>query len=495
MRSTVFQFLLLSGFLLLFQNTSSQIANFEPSFKESKKLPFKIKKNQNFTFGYLTVLEDRSKPNGKTIKLPVYIFKSRSKTPQKDPIIYTVGGPGSSTMYSAPYMEYYKYLDDRDFILFEQRGTKFAKPHLDCPEWGDATYFSNQPEYSNVQKDSAIQDAAKKCRERLLKEGNNINTYKTTTIAEDIEDLRKALGIETYNLLTISYSTKIAQVLMRDYPKNIRSVVMDSPLPLEVNYAEESIQNLLNSYHKLFEDCKKDRGCNEAYPNLEERFFNSLLEKTKEPLQIKILSTNGKKESIFRLRGKDLIGFFGQFSTSDIPNVPGIIDQFIKEDYNLLKESLRSSMESKSDGEGMGMRLSVWCAEETSFVSDTVIKAESNKYPSIKGTDPYLFDLEICEIWNVNSETDTENKPVISTIPVLLISGEYDNATPEKWAKQMLPNLKNGFHLTFKGWLHTPTTNWGNPCAMEAANQFFNNPSKKPNPACFKKIGTPKFVY
>ena len=59
---------------------------------------------------------------------------------------------------------------------------------------------------------------------------------------------------------------------------------------------------------------------------------------------------------------------------------------------------------------------------------------------------------------------------------MLLVSGEYDNETPPKWAEQMTENLPNSFHLIFPGWKHTPTTNWSNQCAMKAANDFFNDP-------------------
>ena len=85
-------------------------------------------------------------------------------------------------------------------------------------------------------------------RDRLAKEGIDFNGYNTNEIAADINDLANVLEIEEYNLLTISYSTKIAQVLIRDYPEKIRSVVMDSPLPLEASYDEESVKNLLYLY-------------------------------------------------------------------------------------------------------------------------------------------------------------------------------------------------------------------------------------------------------
>ncbi|MBT8298074.1 MAG: alpha/beta hydrolase, partial [Maribacter sp.] len=86
-----------------------------------------------------------------------------------------------------------------------------------------------------------------------------------------------------------------------------------------------------------------------------------------------------------------------------------------------------------------------------------------------------------------------ENQPIKSNIPVLLISGEYDNETPVKWAESMMNNLTNSHHLIFRGWKHTPTTNWGNQCAMQAANDFFNHPIDRPKPGCFEQIKSPVF--
>ncbi len=57
----------------------------------------------------------------------------------------------------------------------------------------------------------------------------------------------------------------------------------------------------------------------------------------------------------------------------------------------------------------------------------------------------------------------------------------------------MRKNLSNSHHLIFKGWRHTPTTNWSNQCAMTAANAFFNTPNVKPNQDYFAKIKSPEF--
>ena len=473
--------------------TGQSNTDFKPTFTKSENTTHNINKKQDYTFGYLEVLENRKNPSSKTIKMPVYIFKSRSKTPKKDPIIYTVGGPGYSTMPSAQYMNYYKYLDDRDFILVEQRGNYYAKPHLDCPEWSKAIYESNLPNFNATEYDALFAKAAESCRTRLQKKGIDLNGYNTNEIAADINDLVTVLNIENYNLLTISYSTKIAQVLLRDYPKRIRSVVMDSSLPLEVNYDEESVGNLMESLNQLLLDCEADEKCNEAFPNIKNRFYNYLEEKTIAPLVVEVENPKSGTMETFYLKGEDLITVFTSASTEGVPNIPFEINKLLNNDLSSVKEKLSYLFQGPSNGSGLGMRLSVWCTEEQPFNSLETIEAETNKYPQVKGLSPTVFDNEICNIWGVKKSLPIENQAIKSNVPVLLINGEYDNETPVKWANNMKANLTNSYQLIFKGWKHTATTNWSNTCAMQAANDFFNQPNIKPNPDCFELIKTPEF--
>ncbi len=479
---------------LLFSSTCiGQVTqDFKPTFIKSKKTTHKINKKQDYTFGYLEVLENRNKPTGNTIKLPVYIFKSRNPNSKKNPIIYTVGGPGSTTMPSAQYMNYYKYLDDRDFILVEQRGTQFAQPSLNCPEWSKAIYESHLPNFDTTTYDSLFAKAATSCKTRLQQKGVDLNGYNTNEIAADINDLVYVLNIKEYNLLTISYSTKIAQVLLRDYPERIRSVVMDSPLPLEVNYDEESVANLLKMAHTLLSDCASDATCNNAFPNLKNRFFEYLKEKTENPLRVVVKNPTNEKRETFYLKGEDLIT---TFSSTSIANIPLEIEKLLNNDLSTIKKQLSYLFEKPDtfNGYGLGMRLSVWCAEEYPFNSQERITTETNKYPETKGLSPVVFDKEVCDIWSVQKVNAIENKPIKSNIPVLLINGGYDSDTPVKWASAMKDNLPNSFHLIFEGWTHTPTTNWSNPCGMQAAHDFFNTPNQRPAPECLKSIKSPTF--
>jgi len=353
-----------------------------------------------------------------------------------------------------------------------------------------AVYTSNLPNFDSSQYDTLFEAAAKACKERLEQKNIDLNQYNTNAIAADIIDLKNVLQIEAYNLLTISYSTKIAQILLREYPKDIRSVVMDSPLPLEVNYDEESITNLMDVVDKLLSTCENNLACNEAYPNLKRRFLAYLKEKTQHPLEVIVQHPKTNTDETFRLTGEDLITVF---TLSSLENVPFEINKLLSDDLSSVKVILSSLFEKSNAGAGIGMRLSVWCAEEQPFNSEENIKAESEKYEALQGLSPEVFSKEICKIWSVEKVDSKENKAIKSDIPVLLISGEYDTETPVKWATAMQQNLSNSQHLIFKGWRHIPTTNWNNQCAMTAANAFFNNPTAKSTPDCFAEIKSLEF--
>ena len=241
------------------------------------------------------------------------------------------------------------------------------------------------------------------------------------------------LEIEEYNLLTMSYSTKIGQVLIRDYPDKIRSVVMDSPLPLEVNYDEESVQNLLESVETLLTDCENDEICNSAYPNIKNRFWDYLKEKTINPLAVKIDNPESGEIETFYLKGKDLITVFTSASTGSVPDIPYEINKLLNNDLISVKEQLTNLFQEPNGGAGIGMRLSVWCAEENPFNSSEKIEHETNKYAEVRGLSPAVFDDKVCEIWGVQKVAEIENQAVQSQIPVLFINGEYDNETPVKW--------------------------------------------------------------
>ena len=97
-------------------------------------MPAPIPELKTARCGQLTVPENRSKPNGRTITLSVAIIPAASANPKPDPIVWLAGGPGDDAITEIPMALAGDLNRDRDVIFMSQRGTYSAKPSLTCPE-------------------------------------------------------------------------------------------------------------------------------------------------------------------------------------------------------------------------------------------------------------------------------------------------------------------------------------------------------------------------
>nr|MCU0479968.1 alpha/beta hydrolase [Anaerolineae bacterium] len=114
----------------------------------------------------------------------------------------------------------------------------------------------------------------------------DLSQYNSINNARDVHELMTALEYDQYNLYGISYGTRLAMTIMRDFPEDVRSVVLDSSYPKTIRNFE-NLTNLVDEVAmELFNLCVADEVCNTTYPDLANR-FNVLLERLSEnPLDL-----------------------------------------------------------------------------------------------------------------------------------------------------------------------------------------------------------------
>ena len=108
--------------------------------------------------------------------------------------------------------------------------------------------------------------ATRACRDRLAGRGYDLAAYNTVENAADINELRIALGIAEWNVYGVSYGSDLALQLLRDHPEGIRSLVLDSLVPPQVNLIEGFWPNAAEGYRALFDACAAQPACAGAYP-------------------------------------------------------------------------------------------------------------------------------------------------------------------------------------------------------------------------------------
>src|SRR5499427_279462 len=221
--------------------------------------------------GYLVVLEDHSRPTGRTIRLLVAKYPARSPEKRTDPVVYLAGGPGDIAPLEVNGFIAADFIRDRDILVVSQRGTMFSEPALTCPRLDD--FFREllgMRFYSEATKRAHLA-ATETCHRELAATGADLSAYNSTENAADFADLRNLLGLTSWNVYGTSYGTYLAQTLMRDHPEGIRSVVLDSVLP--TTYTIPGNWWITRAgFDNLFQACLAEAACNALHPRLEETF-------------------------------------------------------------------------------------------------------------------------------------------------------------------------------------------------------------------------------
>ena len=210
--------------------------------------------------GTLQVPEDRSKPDGRRIGLRVAVVPALAAVPQPDPLFAIAGGPGDAghavlRLAAGPL---YGVHATRDIVLVDQRGTGGSN-HLTLPP---------SPDTSGLSASEADARLAAWMHDALAALDADPRFYTSTVAADDLDDVRAALGYDKIDLYGTSYGGTLAQYYLRQHADHVRVAVLDGSTPLDVPVLERMAANSQHALDLLLARCAADAACHRRFPRL-----------------------------------------------------------------------------------------------------------------------------------------------------------------------------------------------------------------------------------
>ena len=237
--------------------------------------------------GYLTVLEDRAKPLGRTLQQ--FVVQVIPPNPTDPP---SEGGPGPGDDLAAP----------RDFggaapgaqrthrtlYLMDERGVGRSEPDLDCPEIHAVAPMLVGLRLRDPVHRATFLSAVTACHDRLVAAGVDLASYDAAAILQDHEDLRTALGMPPINVGSNDDGSRLGLEFVSHYPAAVRSFAMDSPSLIQPDLLTVGPEALDLSIARVASECLAQPSCASRAPHLDRSIRDALARLDTSPVSVDV---------------------------------------------------------------------------------------------------------------------------------------------------------------------------------------------------------------
>lgn len=436
---------------------------------------------------WLSVPEYRAEFDGEMLRLSVTVLHSTSDKPLPDPVVYLSGGPGGRGG-SPRYWSTTPFISDRDVIVWDQRGTGASDPNMECPEMEVAVLEAFSAAAPFEDEVAVMREAVSECRDRLTADGIDFRGFSTVESAADLADLRVALGLEEWNVLGVSYGSRLAQEVLRSHPDGVRSVILDSTYPMDEASASETVVGAQRALDQLADGCAADPACTSANGDLRVALDSIVETYDRDPYRSTVdLGESDGGEITIAITGADIVAglFTAMYDTEMIKVLPAAIAALRDGNAGLIDVVALEGIPT-INGLAEGMALSTNCNDAGPLLQDNPdVDADLMASPGKWSSLVTVFSTDLCKIWLDNDAPVVDRAftdPVDSELPVLILSGTYDPVTSTPEAARVAEALPNSTFVTFDRLGHGI---WNTvPCATEITLAYLADPEASLDTSC-----------
>ena len=383
----------------------------------------------------LTVPERHQRP-AQTLTVGALRFPATTAKPGK-PIVFLMGGPGIPGSVMTPIPPYFtlfqKLREVADVIIVDQRGIGLSAPNIDCPSTAPlpASVFAD-----TTQLISFIRNQIALCAARQRSRKVEPTAYNTKESADDVNALRKALGIPQIDLLAFSYGTRLALLVAQRHESAVGRMVLQG-----VNGPGLVVKRpgpVARKLSRMSEILKLDSAWMPA-PDLVDAARRARLRLASNPAA---LTVNDRKTGrpIQLKVGREGFDAIVALNLDDM-RIPALIVSVANGDDRLLARFVENAWNGLNSSPVQLMARSVNCSADRPASRWEVANAESAGAPFGSPIDNAFLTKRFCLAVGYPGTTTEFSRPLRSAIPALLITGQLDATNPSENARDVAAGL------------------------------------------------------
>jgi pimeloyl-ACP methyl ester carboxylesterase len=433
----------------------------------------------SITCGQIRVPQYWSDPGGPTFKVAYRLYpQTNAALPTEEPVVGFVGGPGASSIDSAgSWISFMGPLHaSHPMLVMDYRGTGRSSP-IDCQGLQHATSNDNWV------------DLTADCAQQL---GDSANAYGLAATAADLHAILQGLGIPKVDVYGTSAGSITAASFAANYPDDIHAAVFDGAYDNTFDpFEREAAANLRAAWTKL---CARAGTCAGILHSMS-RFANEL---AAHPIAGRAHNQFGQDRRVVITPHvfADMLTD-GTYSATELRDMPAAI-QAARSGDTLPILRLASEMETSTYVGGgnpkhysNGYYMAVYChdnplafdlnedyAARKASLDQQVAAMPADTFSPLSN-DVYLnglYEYQLvsgCLKWPAPAVADPAFPTgQLADIPVLVLNGEFDYATPPADAQALAARFPNGHYVELANGKHVVAQGDQLNCARAIARTF-----------------------
>jgi pimeloyl-ACP methyl ester carboxylesterase len=380
--------------------------------------------------------------------LPVVRILDSSPEHHPDPVIYLQGGPGGSARLDSEgiesWLNWLRYANlGRDFILMDPRGVGRSRPALTCQAYDQ---YSLQVLHQNIpMQQELIEGGAivKQCFNDLALKGFKPEQYGTEKSAQDLRALMTLLAEQNphyqhWNLLGVSYGTRLAITAAKDFP-SVRSLVLDSVYPAGYGGLQTWPNLFDQSLNRFFSWCAMDDSCKPVNGEpLLERLLLALERLREQPIDLTIARWDGEAPVTLVLNDHRFLSavFSAIYSQHDWVHIASAVEAAINGERAGLQVLVESFINNALANSFSGLAFMAVDCMDNPIQPHSEYQQNVAQYPQFTPYMRELWEYQACHFLAVEGNQGLQRE-MLPTAPALLLAGELDPITPVEWAEAL----------------------------------------------------------